>query len=222
MTITIVSDAKSWMNEYLPAFVAEMQSAAHSVRWAHTVAEMAAMEPCDVAFYLSCEQLVPAAVLARNTHNIVVHASALPQGKGWSPMTWQILEGKNELPITLFEAVEAVDSGVIYLSEVIRFTGTELLDGLRAELGRTTVAMCMRFLEQYPSIIGTAREQQGESTFYPRRRAADSQLDLEKTLGEQFNLLRVVDNERYPAFFEVNGQRFIVKVYADETQGTKP
>jgi methionyl-tRNA formyltransferase len=30
-----------------------------------------------------------------------VHESALPQGQGWSPMTWQILEGASPIPVTL-------------------------------------------------------------------------------------------------------------------------
>ena len=45
-----------------------------------------------------------------------------------------------------------------------------------------------------------------------RRTPASSQLDLEKTLGEQLDLLRVCDPERYPAFVERNGQRFYLTI----------
>ena len=34
----------------------------------------------------------------------VVHENALPQGQGWSPLTWRILKGASRLPITLLEA----------------------------------------------------------------------------------------------------------------------
>ena len=72
------------------------------------------IENGDVAFYLSFGQTVPVVILSRNNHYLVVHESALPHGKGWSPLTCQILEGKNEIPITLFEAEELVDSGKIF------------------------------------------------------------------------------------------------------------
>ena len=39
-----------------------------------------------VAFFLSCVKLTPPGVLARNHHNLVVHASALPHGRGFSPV----------------------------------------------------------------------------------------------------------------------------------------
>jgi hypothetical protein len=37
-------------------------------------------------------------------------------------------------------------------------------------------------------------------------------LNLDLTLREQFNLLRVVDNERYPAYFELNGIKYVIKI----------
>lgn len=33
-----------------------------------------------------------------------------------------------------------------------------------------------------------------------------------KTIREQFNFLRVVDNERYPVYFELNGMQFVLKI----------
>jgi len=47
---------------------------------------------------------------------------------------------------------------------------------------------------------------------YRRRRPADSRLDPDRTLAEQFELLRVVDNDRYPAFFEWRGRCYEVKI----------
>ena len=35
-----------------------------------------------------------------NKNNIVVHASDLPKGRGFSPMSWQILEGKNKIKLS--------------------------------------------------------------------------------------------------------------------------
>ena len=53
-----------------------------------------------------------ATILALHKNNLVIHASDLPQGKGWSPMPWQIAEGRNDIVFTLFEAVAGVDAGL--------------------------------------------------------------------------------------------------------------
>ncbi|EOB2070111.1 formyltransferase family protein [Campylobacter coli] len=57
--------------------------------------------------------------LKNNTHNIVIHASNLPQGKGWSPFFHQVIEGKNEITFSLFEADDKVDNGDIYLQKTL-------------------------------------------------------------------------------------------------------
>ena len=86
-------------------------------------------------------------------HNLVVHESALPEGKGWSPLSWQILEGRKEIPITLFGAVDKVDAGPIYLQNIMKFSGHELIDELRAIQGKATIQICSQFINQYPTIL---------------------------------------------------------------------
>ena len=162
----------------------------------------------DILLLLSCESIFKN--LSFNKHNLVVHESALPKGKGWSPLTWQILEGTTEIPITLFEAAESVDSGVIYEQAYIQFEGHELLEELKHKQGETTIELILNFIEKYPKIEG--KSQQGEDSFYPKRTAKDSQLNTDKTLKELFNQLRVCDNERYPAFFELNGHKYYLVI----------
>ena len=161
------------------------------------------------------EEIIKKDFLRLNRHNLVVHASALPKGKGWSPLTWQILEGKSCIPITLFEATEHVDAGCIYLQEEMHFDGTELIDDLRDVVGAATCSLCLAFVREYPSILQKAREQSGEESFYMRRKPEDSRLDLDRSLRDQINLLRVVDNERYPAFFEWKGKRYYIAICHD-------
>ena len=45
-----------------------------------------------------------------------------------------------------------------------------------------------------------------------RRTPADSRLDPDKSIAEQFELLRVVDNQRYPAFFDHRGRRYRITI----------
>lgn len=164
----------------------------------------------EIAFYLGCLRITPPEVLARNRRNLVVHASDLPRGRGFSPLTYQIMEGTNRIPVCLLDAAEAVDSGPVVYREWIDYEGHELIGELRQKLGAMTVELCLRFMEEAVPPLGAP--QRGDPSIYPRRRPADSILDPEKSIAEQFDLLRTVDNESYPAYFDFRGHRYVIKI----------
>lgn len=208
-SITIATDRRNWINAFIPAWLPKLKPLAEEIVWVHDASDMT---PGDVAFFLGFEQIVPPAILALHKHNLVVHASDLPKGKGWSPLTWQILEGKSDIPVSLFEAAKEVDSGPVYARRTMSFRGTELIDEMRQALGRITIELCEDFLHQYPDIVRFATPQSGDPSYYPRRTPEDSRLDPDLPIRDQFRLLRVADNERYPCYFELDGDTFIVKV----------
>ena len=209
LSITILSDRDTWFNHWVSELMEIFSEKGHRVNSVHSPDEVS---EGDLCFFLSCGHIVKKRVLQQNHYNIVIHASALPKGKGWSPLTHQILSGNSEIPVTLFEAAESVDSGLIYMQDVVSFSGHELIDEMRESLAECIVGMCSNFVEKYPGILKTAKPQIGEGTLYKKRCPEDSRLDPNITIAEQFNLLRIVDNERYPAFFEMHGQRYILKI----------
>lgn len=209
LSITILTDESSWMNPFNKRLVTLLKGLGHDVKLIRSRSEL--MEG-DVAFFLSCFEIVGKDFLILNKHNIVVHASHLPRGKGWSPATWQILEGKNEIPLTLFEANEKVDAGDVYIRDVIRLDGTELIDEWREKLGKKIIEMCLCFIKKLQENDLTRELQNESESFYSRRSPEDSRIDPAKTIIEQFNLFRVVDNKYYPAFFDYKGCRYSLKI----------
>lgn len=207
--IQVLTDAGSWIAPYVADLALEWEQAGHSVRVSHSVEQA---RPADFCFCLGFSRIISAVTRQQYRHTLVVHESDLPHGRGWAPMTWQILEGKNSIPITLIEAVDAVDAGPIYLQERIELSGTELNPEWRALQAQTTQRLCRQWVQAYPAIVASARHQEGAGSTYARRKPADSRLDPAKTLAEQFNLLRVVDNESYPAFFEHAGAKYKISV----------
>ena len=127
-------------------------------------------------------------------------------------MSWQILEGASTIPLTLFEAVEALDAGPIHHQELIELQGHELAPEWQRLQAEAMIWLCTSWLKDYPLSAALAKPQRGEETFYDRRRPEDSHLDSQMTLEEQFSLLRIVDNEAYPAFFEMNGRRYRLRI----------
>lgn len=208
MKITLVCDNKeSWIMPYVKRLNDLILENRHESK---IVSRYEDISSGDLAFYLGCENIVSSEILSLNKKNLVVHESKLPEGRGWSPVTWQILEGKNIIPITLFEADLKVDAGDIYIEDEIHLCGYELLDEIKDLQGIYTIKLVMNFIDAYPNITG--KKQEGKATYYPRRMPKDSQIDINSTIKEQFNLLRVVDNDRYPAYFILDGIRYNIKI----------
>jgi methionyl-tRNA formyltransferase len=168
-----------------------------------------------VCLLLSSGRLLNADQLALHRHNLVVHESALPQGQGWSSMTWQILEGASSIPITLFVAVADLDAGPIYLRKQIAPQGHELVDEWRSLQARATFYLCLDWFDRHHEVVAALKPQYGEASHYRRRRPTDSRLDPELSLAEQFNLLRIVDNQRYQASFLWRGRRYILNLQSE-------
>ena len=207
MRINILTDnRKSWILPFVDT-LKDTISQRHEVKHCFNSEEIV---KGDLLILLSCEKILSSKYLSLNLKNIVVHPSKLPKGKGWSPLAWQILEGRNRIPITLFEASEAVDSGKIYIQDFIELKGHELNNEIKKKQGERTIGMVINFINNIDNFNGT--EQTGEESFYEKRTPRDSELNISKSIEEQFNLLRVVDNDRYPAFFIKGGHKYILRI----------
>ena len=82
----------------------------------------------------------------------------------------------------------------------------------RALQAQASLELCLAWFDRNHEVVAAGQPQHGEANHYRRRRPADSQLDPEIYLADQFNLLRVVDNQRYPAFFHWCGRRYVLQV----------
>jgi methionyl-tRNA formyltransferase len=212
--ISIVVDNESWILPYAQRLVEWCGAQGDTAALARRHADIG---EGGVAFYLGCVHITPPEILARNHRNLVVHESALPEGRGFAPMSWQILAGRNDIPICLLEATEEVDGGPVYYRDCIHLSGSELCNEWRVLQGEKTVELCQRFLLEKTPPQGTT--QAGGGSVYKRRRPEDSRLDPAQTLAAQFDLLRIADNEEYPVFFELRGQRYILRIEKDGEKG---
>lgn len=204
----LVDDPNSWFIPYANELKTKLEVLGNNVMFVHRCADL----PCgDICFFLSCTKIVRKEYLARHTNNIVIHASDLPKGKGFTPLKWQILEGANDIVLTLFEAVEAVDSGDYYFKEAIHFMGHELLQEMYNIMGPKICNMAVQFVVNYENMKRIPQE--GAETTYRRRNSADDEIDVNASIAEQFNHIRIADNDRYPLWFSFRKHKYIMKIY---------
>ena len=179
---------------------AARRSADHSLE---LVSRSSELSGGDILFLISCQEMIHKATRDRYKKTLVVHAGDLPRRRGWSPQIWTVLDGENTIVVTLLEAEDAVDSGAIWKKLPIDLDGHELYDEINRKLFQAETELMDFAVDNFGAVSPQEQNPEG-ATYCRRRRPEDSRIDLDRPLREQFNLLRVSDPLRYPAFFEVN------------------
>ena len=156
-------------------------------------------------------RLLPQSFLNKNKLNLVVHESKLPKDKGGAPIHYQVLKNKKKIYISLIKASMKIDSGDIFLIDSFNLKGIELMNELRSKQAQGRIKIIKKFLKKYPNI--KSFKQKGKSNFNRMRNSNDSEININKSIKSQFNLLRICDNERYPAFFKYKNHKFILKIF---------
>jgi len=115
--------------------------------------------------------------------------------------------------MSLIKAAKGVDAGPIYFQNSFILNGTELSDEIRNIQGIQFLNIIKKFLIKYPKV--KSKKQIGKGNFNKRRYPKDSQLDVNKTIKKQFNLLRINNNKLYPSFFYFKGHKYIIKIFKE-------
>ena len=205
MRISILcSDDEHPVNSYLERWIAR-HNERHDIELVRRKNELGSG---DILFLISCSELIDQNTRDRFGASLVLHASDLPEGRGWSPHIWQILEGKNSITLSLLEAEDSVDSGAIWKKIVIDVPVHALWNEINHALFGAELELMTFAVSEFGRVFPLAQPLNAPGTYYPRRTAEDSQLDPDVSISEQFNKIRVCDPTRYPATFELFGVKY--------------
>tara|TARA_B100001063_G_C16587290_1_gene463807 strand:+ start:59 stop:703 length:645 start_codon:yes stop_codon:yes gene_type:complete len=167
----------------------------------------------DIVFAISYTKILPVNFLLKNKLVLVPHPSKLPKDKGFAPVQHQVLKNKKKIFVSLIKAVKKVDAGPICIQNFFNLNGTELSDELRKKQGLAYLRIISDFLKKFPNI--KFRDQTGKGNFNKKRIPKDGKLNINKTIKEQFNHLRINDNNLYPSHFYHKSNKYIIKIFKD-------
>lgn len=162
----------------------------------------------DLLFLISCAEIIGASDRQQYRKCLVIHASDLPRGRGWSPHIWQLLEGRRAVTVSLLEAEDKVDSGDIWHKLTLDIPPHFLHDEINAALFDAELELMDFAVRHFASIVPSPQPEDEAPNWYPRRTPEDSRLDPDRSIAEQFDLIRVCDPVRFPAFFELHGHKY--------------
>lgn len=205
MNITVLcSDAAHPVNTYLDAWVNEI-SDSYSISIVRTRAELTSG---DFLFLVSCSEIIKAEHRENYRHTLVLHASDLPKGRGWSPHIWEIIQGGEAITLSLLEAEDKVDTGRIWLKQLIPIEKTALWDEVNHLLFEAEIKLMNEVLVRYDQIKPYQQDTEIEPTYHRKRTPEDSRVNPDSSIADQFDLIRMCDPDRYPAWFELHGQKY--------------
>ncbi|WP_108507832.1 formyltransferase family protein [Polynucleobacter acidiphobus] len=209
MKITILcSDPQHPINSYIQRWV-EAQVGMHEI---DIVQKKSQLRGGDILFLISCSEIINASDRAQYDACLVLHASDLPKGRGWSPHIWALVQGAEMITLSMLEAEDKVDSGRIWHKMHISVPKHALWDEVNHLLFTAEVDMIQYAIQNYALVTPQDHMETDQATYYSKRTPQDSRIDPYKSIQEQFDLIRVCDPNRFPAYFEYLGQRYILKL----------
>lgn len=205
MNITILCSSQTHpVNGMLLQWV-EKNKSSHQVQFARRKQELG---EGDLLFLISCSEIITEQERSGFKKALVIHAGDLPRGRGWSPHIWELIGGATGIVISLLEAQDKVDSGDLWKKLYVDIPEHALYDEINELLFCAESELMDYAVENFHCITPEPQDCNIEPTYYPRRGSVDSELNPQESIASQFDLLRVCDPERFPAFFRLHGYTY--------------
>jgi len=183
MHLVVLSAREDYARNIIEPVSAEL--AMQGVVWSVTTDHSALDETSDMVFLLGYDKIVDAKTIAKLRGRLAVfHSSDLPKGRGWAPIYTTIASQATVHTVTLCYANQAIDAGNILLKARIPvpayYTGAMLRSVGQRVIGQLISRYARRFNGNLPPGI----EPQGESSYVPRRKPEDAEMEVDKSLSE--------------------------------------
>ena len=192
------------VNEYLSKWIAKYSSK-HQIE---LVRKKVDLTGGDILFLISCSEIINSRDRAAYSSTLVLHASNLPQGRGWSPHIWQIINGAEIITLCLIDAEDVVDSGKIWGKRIISVPKHLLWNEINELLFNAEIELIEFAVNEYKNIFPIKQDCDTKPTYHRRRSPIDSKIDPFQSIASQFDSIRICDPNRFPAFFSLHGKKY--------------
>lgn len=159
----------------------------------------------DVIIVAAYGRILPPAILSLPAHGCInVHGSLLPRHRGAAPIQWSIIEGDEEVGVTIMQMDEGLDTGDILLRKAIVPEPDETSGSLFpkiAELGGQAVMDTLDMLAE--GGLAFIHQDDRKATLAPMLSKQDGLLDWNQPAKKLHNLIRGLDP--WPRAFCMHG-----------------
>lgn len=169
-------------------------------------------ESYDLVIETGVYYKIPEKYLAMPKYGIIgFHETPMPEGRGSAPLQWTIINKRNNLVVTLYKLDKDLYTGDIIYQVNVPVEKLDTYDDMEKHRAYG-ISLCLSsFLGELEQGIMVNRPQTGKVTIHKMRTPKDSILNPLKTLEELWDDIRMCDNENYPAYFNVDGKKVILR-----------
>lgn len=208
MNISIlITSKKHPVNRYIARWAERNNN--HKINIIHSKKEITFGE---ILFLISCSDIITKLERDKFKKTLLIHASDLPYGRGWSPHIWEIINGATNITLSLLEAEDKVDTGNIWKKISVKIPKTATFDEINELIFDSELRLMDFAIENYNTIQPEKQSNISSSSCWPKRSSKDSEIDINKNISKQFDLIRVCDPDRFPAFFFKDGEKFNITI----------
>ena len=150
------------------------------------------------AFFPHWSFIVPEHIIER-IECVCFHMTDLPYGRGGSPLQNLILRGFQQTKLSALKMTKELDAGPIYMKRDLDLSGSA------REIYRRATEIALDMMEDIITREPQPVPQQGQPTFFKRRKPAQSVLPHSGTLKQLYDFIRMLDAPGYPHAFVEHG-----------------
>lgn len=150
------------------------------------------------------------------------HSSKLPKGRGGAPVNWSLIEGVEEVWLSLFHYTCGVDAGNVVAQESV---SVEERDDVATVFDALAVTAC-DMLESVRNDLGDGDidgepQSLSNATYRPRRQPQDGLIKWEREPGTQFNWIRA-QTDPYPGAYTFHDGTRLAILQGEPLKGKVP
>ena len=113
--------------------------------------------------------------------------------------------------LSLIEVEDKVDTGDIWKKKKVNIPKTALFEEINHIVFGAEIELMDFAIENF-SRVTPLKQIKEEASYWKKRTPKDSELNIYMSLDEQFDLIRVSDVDRFPAYFFKNGEKFLLSL----------
>ena len=169
-------------------------------------------ESYDLVFESGLYRIIPKTILQKPKIGIFgIHETPLPEGRGFAPLQWSVLNKREHLVVTFYKLDEDVDNGKIVSQSYQPIEKTDTIKELDIKRKDGIEESFQVFINELKQGYIVLRNQTGKPSYSPKRTPESCELDVQKKLIDLWDDIRICDNDKYPAWFTVDGKKIIIK-----------
>lgn len=158
------------------------------------IAETIAKDGPDLGLSVSYDQIIGPDLLEIPEEGFInAHAGALPRYRGRSVLNWALLNGEDEIGLTIHELDEGIDTGPILLQRTLPVSRTDtyadVLEKARNELPQLAAEAVERLAA---GKVDRRSQNDTEATYFPARGPGDEWIDWAWSSERIYNKIRAL------------------------------